>query len=479
MDASSSEFVELAGRVARLVAEQHAGARDAPVQPGTEPGEVLTLLPGAAPEEGESWEAILRDVGRVIGPHLTRWQHPGFFAYFPANLSYPAVLAELLTAGLGNQGMLWATGPAATELEMRMMDWLGRAIGLPERFMHEPREGADRGGGGVIQGTASEALLSCMIAARDRALENVSEEDRHRTRLGVYTSEQAHSSAAKAAQLLGPTIVLRTVATDETLAMRADALREAIEHDRAAGIVPAMAVLTLGTTATTAVDPIEPLSAVAQERGLWTHVDAAFMGAQLLCAEHRHWLAGVERVESFNFNPHKWMLTNFDCSALWLSPAGRRRLNASMSITPEYLRNKASEEGGVVDFRDWHIPLGRRMRALKLWFVMRHYGLEGLRTHVRKHIEWASELEAWVHEDERFEVVAPVVSSLVCLRLKAGDEATQALLEEVNASGEVFVTHAVVPVGGEPRYIIRVAIGGTFTQRVDVERVWGLLRGMA
>lgn len=453
---------------------------DRPILPPTKPGDVARQFERTAPESAQPWADTLAQIDQRILPHITAWHHPGWFAYFPANTSDPAIAAELLSAGLGQQGMLWQTSPVCTELETRVMDWLARALGLPERFCAEPEPAHGSAGGGVIQGTASEAVLCVIASARERALNALPEHERWPTRCVVYASEQTHSSVEKACRVLGAQILFRAVPTDHALAMDTGALAKMIEEDvRTRGVVPCCVVATLGTTATTAVDPIDAIGRLAERHRLWAHVDAAFMGTQLLLPDERCFNEGVERFDSFNMNPHKWMLTNFDCSALWLSPGARRDLVDTMSITPEYLRNRASDAGAVIDYRDWHVPLGRRFRALKLWMVLRHFGLEGLRAHVRKHLDWARDFARWIDDHPRLELAFEPVSSLVCFWHKGGDDASRALIERLNGTGEVYLTHCVVPVRGTSRSLIRVAIGGTRTEREHVERLWSAVQRLA
>ncbi len=475
MPETDDNFLAQLDDIARILIRERADDAS-PVIPPTKPGDVGALFESHAPEEGQAWADTLAQIEERVLPHTTRWGHPGFFGYFPAGTSEPAILGELLAAGLGQQGMLWQTSPVCTELETRVMDWLARALGLPERFCAEPI-GAAPGvpvGGGVIQGTASEAALCVIAAARDRALNRLPEGERWPTRCVVYTSEQSHSSIEKACRVLGPQMVARAVPTDDTLAMDPDALERSIAADvRTQGVVPCCVVATLGTTATCAVDPIEAIGRIAREHHLWAHADAAYMGAQLILPEQRHHAKGVERFDSFTMNPHKWLLVNFDCSALWLSPGARRDLIGTMSITPEYLRTSASDSGSVIDYRDWHVPLGRRFRALKLWMVLRHFGLVGLRSYIQRHLDWAQELVAWLEADKRFEVAFPVESGLVCCALH-DDDATRTLMERVNATGEVFLTHCVVPVRGRSRYLVRIAFGNSQTQPSHVQRLFEL-----
>lgn len=460
---TSDEFRRHGHEMIDWIADYLDGVEARPVSARVAPGDLLSALPEKAPEHGEAWESIFGDVERVIMPGVTHWQHPHFYAYFPGNGSYPAILGDLLSTGLGVNGFLWATCPAITELETRVMDWLGEMVGLPSEFRSSGR------GGGVIQGTASEAAVVAMVAARGRAAAG---------QQVVYTSSQAHSSIEKAAMVCGiGRENVRLIGVDERLAMRVDELERAIREDRAAGRVPTFVCATVGTTSTTAIDPLRAIGEVCAREGVWLHVDAAFAGAACICPEFRWMIDGIERADSFVFNPHKWLLTSFDCSGLWVRE--RRALIDALSITPEYLRNAASEAGAVIDYRDWQIPLGRRFRALKLWFVIRHYGVEGLRAYIREHVRIAQAFEELVKSDARFEVVMPRTLTLVCFALKSGDEASKALLERVNGSGKMLLTHTVVPVRGEKRYILRMAMGGARTEERHVREAWAFIAGAA
>lgn len=437
----------------------------------SKPGDVLAALPDLPPTDAAGdaeWPAILDDVREIILPALTHWQSPGFFGYFPANSSWPAVLGDLLSTGLGVQGMLWQTSPAVTELETRMLDWMARLSGLPERFL------STGGGGGVIQGTASEATLVAVVAARHRLRTQHPEID-PRT-LVTYTSTQAHSSVLKATRIAGIEH-LRLVPTGTDHALDPRALRSMIEQDIAEGLTPFYLCATSGTTSSGAFDPIDRIADARDDLApnAWLHVDAAWAGSAAVCPEFRGFLDGLENADSYCTNPHKWLLTNFDCDLFYV--ADRSVLIDSLSVTPEYLRNTATDSGTVIDYRDWQVPLGRRFRALKLWFVMRHYGATGLQAHVRQHVRWAQWLEQQILADDRFELAAPRSLSLVCLRL-AGDRDTdtRALLESANATGKVLLTHTTLPdAEGRDRYTIRVAIGGTYTTHEAVEALWKLL----
>ncbi len=479
---SPDDFRALAHRMVDHVADYLTRVRDLPVSPpGLAPGDLaraLPTLPPLLPGGPHEWDSIFHDLDALILPALVHWQSPRFFAYFPCNASAPAILAEILSAGLNINGMLWATSPAATELESVMLDWFARALGLPDAFLN-----SSPSGGGVIQGTASEAALVALVAARARALRRARlDPARDADHAVLYASEQAHSSIVKAAMIVGlassPTDLarVRLIPTDHAQALRPDHLRDALRRDREAGLIPAMIVATLGSTATLAFDPLADLARARADLApdAWLHVDAAHAGAAFVCPEHRAALAGVEHADSFCFNPHKWLLTNFDCDLFWTRD--RRALIESLSITPEYLRNTASDSGEVTDYRDWQIPLGRRFRSLKLWFVLRHYGLEGLRAHIRAHVTLANTLADLIRTDARFELPFEPRLNLVALRHRAGDDATRALLARVNATGRALLSHAVVPGLG---YVIRIAVGTPSTNLEDIRELAGLLRAHA
>jgi aromatic-L-amino-acid/L-tryptophan decarboxylase len=464
------------------IADYWSSLGDRPVTPTDPPGEVAARLPAGPPEHGEPFDRILADLDTVVAPGLTHWQHPGFFGYFPANTSGPSVLGDLVSAGLGVQGMLWATGPACTEVETVMLDWLAELLDLPTRFR------STGAGGGVIQDSASSATLVATLAALHRTSGG-----RWRThgldrRYRVYTSTQAHSSIEKAARIagLGDDGVRLIDIDPQTLAMRPDLLRAAIEADRAAGDVPALVVATIGTTSTTAIDPVPAIGELCRSYGVWLHVDAAYAGAAAVCPELRWSHAGLEYADSYCFDPHKWLLTGFDCDAFWV--ADRAGLTEALTVLPEFLRNAATESGAVLDYRDWQVPLGRRFRALKLWFVLRWYGAEGLRAHIRAGIDLAGRFADLVRADERFEVVAPHPFSLVCFRLRANagstadesadlaaDAVNAELLARVNATGRVHLTHTRV--GG--RHTLRLAIGAPQTTDREVAQAWHLIEQSA
>ena len=462
------EFRRHGREVVDWVADYMERVESLPVLSRASPGDVRAGLPPHPPEHPEPFAAVLRDVDDVVLPGVTHWQSPGWFGYFPANASGPSVLGDLLSAGLGVQGMLWATSPAATELETHVLDWLAELLDLPAAFR------SDGPGGGVVQDSASSSSLVALLAARERATGGASNRDgAGRGELVAYTSSQAHSSIEKAVRVAGlGSSNLRVVDVDpRTLAMDPGALAAAVEADVRTGRRPFFVAATVGTTGTGALDPLHEIAAVARQHGLWLHVDAAMHGAAALCPELRWVQDGVELADSYVVDAHKWLFTNFDCSAFWV--ADRAALTSALSIVPEYLRNAASESGDVIDYRDWMVPLGRRFRSLKLWFVLRWYGAEGLRHHVRRHVQLAQELVAWVDAHPRLERVAPAPLNLVCLAHVDGDDATQRLLDAVNASGEAFVTHTKV--GG--RLVVRVSVGATWTEQRHVDRLRELLEG--
>ena len=458
------EFRRHGADVVEWIAHYLETVEEHPVASPLAPGDVRALLPAHPPQHPEPFEDVLADVDRIILPGVTHWQSPNWFAYFPANSSGPSILGELLSAGLGVQGMLWATSPACTELETHVLDWMVELLGPPDRF------GSTGAGGGVIEDSASSATLVALLAGRQRAVDAGAELGA----LVAYASAHTHSSLEKAARIagLGPDQV-RTVAVDGEFALRPDALAAAVEEDRSAGRVPFFCCATVGTTSSLAVDPVAELAPVCAGAGVWLHVDGAMAGSAAVCPELRWVNDGLDRADSYAFNPHKWLFTNFDCTCFWV--ADRSALLAALSILPEYLRNEASESGAVIDYRDWQLPLGRRFRALKLWFVIRHYGAEGLAHHVRRHVALAEELVGWVRADERFVLAAPPRLGLVCLRHVDGDDATRALLDAVNASGEQYLTHTRL----DGRLVIRVSIGQAHTEERHVRALWDHLTSLA
>jgi aromatic-L-amino-acid/L-tryptophan decarboxylase len=459
------EFREHGHAVVDWIADYYARIESYPVLSQAEPGQIRASLPVDPPVTGESFPAILADIEKLILPGVTHWQSPNFFAYFPSNASGPAILGDLLSSGLGVQGMLWATSPACTELETHVLDWLVKMLGLPQKFL------STSSGGGVIQDTASSASLCALLAARERATNFGTNRNGCNGKLVAYTSSQAHSSLEKGAQIAGiGRDNLRLVEVDKDFAMRAESLTQQIAQDRAAGLIPFFVCASVGTTSSNAIDPVTEIARICRENNLWLHVDAAMSGTAALCPEFRHTHAGVEFADSYCFNPHKWMFTNFDCDCFYV--ADRKALIQTLSVLPEYLRNKATETGAVIDYRDWQIPLGRRFRALKLWFVIRHYGVEGLQHHVREHVALAQQFAAWVRNDDRFEIAAPVPLNLVCFRHKSGDDVNQILMDRLNRSGSLYLTHTRL----NDRLTLRVCVGQTNTTWRHVERAWKLMQ---
>ncbi len=450
------------------IADYYEHIEQYPVLSQATPGSIRATLPDAPPETGEAFAEMMADVDDIILPGITHWQSPNFFAYFPANASFPSILGELLSAGLGVQGMLWQTSPACTELETHVLDWLVGMLGLPAAFL------STNAGGGVIQDTASSAVLAALLAARERITGYSNVENGNDSRLRAYCSTQTHSSMAKAAGIAGMGRAnVRAIGVDSDYAMRPDELRQQLEADRAAGLLPFFVVATIGTTSSTALDPIRAIGEICRAFGVWLHVDGAMAGTAALCPEFRGMQAGLELADSYAFNPHKWMFTNFDCDCLWV--AERAALIRALSILPEYLKNAATAAGAVIDYRDWHVQLGRRFRALKLWFVIRHYGVAGLQHHVREHVRLAQQFAAWVAADPVFELAAPAPLNLVCFRLRqGGDEANRVLLERLNASGKLYLTHTVL----DGKYTLRLSIGGTLTEERHVVAAWRTIREM-
>jgi aromatic-L-amino-acid decarboxylase len=459
------EFRRYGHAVVDWIADYHSRVETFPVLSQVKPGQIRASLPPNPPETGESFDRLLKDVELLVLPGVTHWQSPNFFAYFPCNASGPGILGDLVSSGLGVQGMLWSTSPACTELETHVMDWLVTMLGLPEKFRSSST------GGGVIQDTASSAALCALLAARERATGYTSNKKGCNGGVVAYVSTQTHSSLQKAAMIAGiGTDNLRLIDVDENFAMTPDALVRQIESDRSAGLKPCFVCATVGTTSSNAMDPIGAIGEVCRKNDLWLHVDAAMSGTAMLCPEFRHLQNGVELADSYNFNPHKWMFTNFDCNCFWV--ADRKALIETLSILPEYLRNQATESGAVIDYRDWHIQLGRRFRSLKLWFVIRHYGIEGLQHHIREHVRLAQQFAEWVRQDDRFELAAPAPLNLVCFRHKAGDTANQTIMDRLNRSGDLFLTHTKL----HGKLTLRLCVGQTHTKAKHVENAWKRIR---
>lgn len=455
------EFRRQGYAVIDWIADYQQHVEKLPVLSQVKPGDVRAALPPHPPQQGEPFARMMADVDRVVMPGITHWQSPNFFAFFPANTSGPAILGELLSAGLGVQGMLWLTSPACTELETHMMDWLVEMMDLPRHFLSSST------GGGVIQDSASGAVLCALLAARERTSQFAINRRGGAGQLTAYATAHTHSSLEKAMRIAGMGVEnLRAVAVDGNFAMQPEALAQQVAADKAAGLTPAFVCASVGTTSSNALDPICAVGAICRKQGIWLHVDAAMSGTAAVCPEFRWILDGLELADSYAFNPHKWMFTNFDCDAFFV--ADRKALIETLSILPEYLRNEATKSGAVIDYRDWQISLGRRFRALKLWFVIRHYGVEGLQHHVRRHVALAHCFAGWVAADPRFEVAAPAPLNLVCFRHRSGDEANQVILSRLNASGDLYLTHTKL----DGKYTLRLCVGQTHTEERHVRRAW-------
>jgi aromatic-L-amino-acid decarboxylase len=437
-----------------------------PVRSQVKPGEISSQIPDRAPETGESMDAIFSDFENIILPGMTHWQHPSWFAYFPANSSPPSILAEMLSAGMGAMCMVWEMSPSAAELEEKVLDWLRQMLGLPEGF------------DGVIQDGASTSSLVSLLVAREKATGFKTNVTGFQEKLIVYISEEAHSGIEKGIKIAGyGKKNIRKIPTDDALAMIPEKLEDVIIADKSRGGKPCCVVATVGTTSSAAIDPLRPIGQICQKYGLFLHVDAAYAGTAAILPEKRWLIEGSEYADSFVFNPHKWMLTNFDCSAYFVKDAGA--LIRTFEIHPEYL--KTGVDAVVKNYKDWGIQLGRRFRALKLWFVLRYYGVEGIQSIVREHIRLAEMFKEWVGEHPRFELMAPVHLSLVCFRLNDGrdEEVLNSLnkdfIEKINQTGKLLLTQTTL----KGKFVLRMAIGARMTQESHVQKAWQVIRDTA
>lgn len=466
LDITSEEFERYGREVLAWVRRYHRCVEQYPVMPGVKPGEIRSKLPSNPPQKGEDFSSILKDLDEIILPGIMHWQSPKFFGYFPANVSAPSILGEIVSAGLGVQGMMWATSPACTELETHVLDWVAGMLNLPEQFKSTSQKG-----GGVIQDSASSAALCAIIAARERATGFESNLTGCSGKLVAYASTQTHSSIEKGIKIAGiGSKNLRFIGVDEKFAMRPDLLEEQIKRDIADGLKPFFVCATVGTTSSYAFDPLSEIGKVCKKYNVWLHVDAAMAGTAAICPEHRYILNGIEYADSFCFNPHKWMVTNFDCDCFFVSD--KKALILALSIMPEYLKNQATATGAVIDYRDWQIPLGRRFRSLKLWFVIRHYGIEGLQKIVRHHIALAREFADWIIASKNFELSAPQNLNLVCFRHKRGDEFNEKLLNNINLGGEIFLSHTKL----NGRFVLRLCVGQTYTEERHLKLAWEVIQ---
>ncbi|KAJ3032076.1 UNVERIFIED_CONTAM: hypothetical protein HDU68_006855 [Siphonaria sp. JEL0065] len=435
-----------------------------------EPGFLGKLIPAEAPELPEKWEDIQSDIESKIMPGITHWQHPSFFSFFPANSSFPGILGEMYSSMFNAIGFNWQTSPSYTELETIMMDWVAKAIGLDNGFLSNGE------GGGVIQGSASEAICVAIIAARQRMVDflsgGLSEEEAHcvTSKFIAYGSTQTHSSTKKGCTIAN--VRFRALEVDPvTFSLQGTTVAAAIKTDIEAGLIPIYVTATIGTTSSGATDDIPGIVAAAAPHNVWVNIDAAWAGAACVCPEYQHVLAGTDKADSFSFNMHKWLLTNFDCSPMWVR--NRKHLTNALSITPVYLRNAASSSGFVNDYRDWQLPLGRRFRALKVWFVIRTYGLEGLRSHIRKHIEQCKRMQTHLEtRPDRYKIITGPNWSLITFQVLppsgseiSANELTNKLYDAINADGEIFLTHSIL----NDTDVIRFVPGSQLTQDSHID----------
>ncbi len=464
------EFREWAHLFADKMADYYEDIESYPVKSQSKPGEIFEQIPNEPPVQSESMCDILNDFDSIIMPGITHWQSPNFFAYFPANASFPSILAEMLTATLGTQCMIWETSPSAAELEEKVMNWLKTMTGIPSDWH------------GVIQDTASTATLAAILTARESKTNYNTNEIGINTQnsFRVYCSTETHSSIEKAVKIagLGRENLIK-IKTDASFRIDTFSLIQSIEKDIEAGFTPLCVVVTLGTTSCTAIDTLKPIAEYCQKHSIWVHIDAAYAGSALLLPEYRFMIEGIHMADSFVFNPHKWMFTNFDCSAYFVK--NKEQLLKTFEILPEYL--KTASRGKVNDYRDWGIPLGRRFRALKLWFVIRSYGVSNLKQTIRKHIQTAKWLENEIIKHPSFEIMAPVTLSVVCFRYKPScmpgnnkiNTLNETLLQKINNSGKLYITHTVL----QGNYTLRLSIAGTHTQSEHVYKAWEQIQSMA
>ncbi|CAN1123982.1 Tryptophan decarboxylase TDC2 [Linum perenne] len=466
------EFRKQAHQMVDFIADYYRRIETYPVLSQVQPGYLQSQLPQSPPYRPESMDSIMKDVHSQIIPGMTHWLSPNFFGFFPATVSTSAFLGEMLCTCFNSVGFNWLASPASTELEIVVMDWLAAALKLPSSFMFSGT------GGGVIHNTTSEAVLVTLVAARDRTLGVHGFECQ--SKLSAYASDQTHSTFSKACKIAGinpANIRALPTSIDGDFALSPATLRSAIEDDIAAGLIPIYLCATVGTTSTTAVDPVGDLADVARDYGVWVHVDCAYGGSACICPEFRHYLDGVDRVDSVSLSPHKWLLSYLDCCCLWVKQPSW--LVQSLSTNPEYLKNKPSESSSVVDYKDWQVGTGRRFKSLRLWLVMRSYGMANLQSHIRSDVRMAKMFEKLVRSDKRFEVPVPRTFALVCFRFVSSrngmsrvDEANRKLLEWVNGTGRIYMTHTVV--GGE--YLLRFAVGATLTEECHVVAAWKLIQ---
>ena len=459
----TDEFKKQGYKVIDWLADYYEHVEEYPVLSQVEPGDIRSKLPEKAPNTGRAHDEILNDMN-ILMPGITHWQSPNFHAFFPCATSGPAILGDLISTGLGVNGMSWATSPACTELETHILDWLVDMMDLPVKFKSNSK------GGGVIQDTASSASLVALLCSREKASNGRTNEIGSNGEFIAYTSSQAHSSIEKAVKIAGiGKNNMRMVDVDQNFSMDSSHLRQLIEKDISNGLKPIFVCATVGTTSSTALDPVNEIGKICKEFGIWLHVDAAMAGPAALCKEYRFINDGLKYADSYNFNPHKWMLTSFDCSIFYI--ADRSQLINTMSILPEYLKNKTSTSESVFDLRDWGIPLGRRFRALKLWHVINYYGVSGLQEFIRTHMENTKILRSWIEMEKDFEIVTPTPLTLICFRHTKGNNFTEKLLNTINKSGKAYMTHTKL----NDQYIIRFSVGQTSTTIDHLKETWNYI----
>jgi aromatic-L-amino-acid decarboxylase len=465
----SQEFRKHAHELVDWMADYIENTEQYPVKSQVKPNEIYDSLPDQAPEKGEPMPEILSDFHQHIMPGLTHWQSPNFFAYYPSNTSYPSIMAEMISAALGTQGMIWDTSPAATELEQKVTDWLKPVLGLPNDWS------------GVIHHGASMSTLTSILCAREQHSGfKINEEGFEGfTNFKVYCSKETHSSVEKSVKIGGfGKSNLSTIETDEVGAMKAAELRKTIEADIKNGMKPICVIAAIGTTGTTAIDPLEEIAAICKEHNIWLHVDAAYAGTALVLPEYRWMIKGIEHADSFVFNPHKWMFTNFDCSVYFVKD--KKALTDTFEILPEYLKTQSK---GVTDYRDWGVPLGRRFRSLKLWFVIRNMGVEGIRSRIRTHIELAQQFVGWIEDHPDFEMIVPLSLNNICFRyapdhIKSEEELNlqnEALLHAINKTGKIYLTHTKV----HGKYTLRIVVAHTRVTENHIKKAWELIQQLA
>ncbi|KAJ3693673.1 hypothetical protein LUZ60_009153 [Juncus effusus] len=462
-----------------FITDYYKSIESHPVLPNVRPGYIHQLLPSTPSVDSTPFQVVLHELHKAVLPGLTNWASPNFFAYFPATLSSAAIAGDLLASALNPVGFTWQAAPAATELEALAVDWLGSLLCLPPTFHNGTTNGSTGSGYGIILPTTSESMLVTLVSARDMALSRASIHDI--SRLVTYASDQTHSTFTRVCRIAGfhPTNI-RSIKTrpEFEFSLEPSVLLEAMQDDLAKNLIPTYICATVGSTSSNACDPVDAIADVANMYGVWVHIDAAYAGSACVCPEFRHYLNGVERVNSLSLSPHKWLLTGLDCTCLWVR--SRSEVTSSLEMKPEYLRNGPSESGEVTDLKDFQLGVGRRFRALRLWMVLRVYGAANLQEHIRSDVAMAKDFEGLVRSDRRFEVMAPRKFALVCFRIRARGnmmekdvaEENERLMNLVNGTGRVYITHTVV--GG--KFMLRFAVGSTLSEERHVRSAWELIR---